>query len=109
MELGGQLCAYRAFRNCLLLPYSKGRRLNLQGTPARAREEAASPGSGGIFNVILELQAEELWLAPLTLALTFLLWVLWNWWKEGRRRAEKNGFNSLAARPANTASRGWRS
>ena len=30
--------------------------------------------------------AEILWLLPLGFALWFLVWVLWRWWRESRRR-----------------------
>ncbi len=33
----------------------------------------------------LEFHAESLWLIPVGLALWFMLWVLWNWWREERR------------------------
>ena len=29
--------------------------------------------------------AEVFWLVPLGLALWFLIWALWNWWREERR------------------------
>jgi len=33
----------------------------------------------------MEFHSETLWLIPLGLALWFLFWVLWNWWREEHR------------------------
>ncbi len=33
----------------------------------------------------VEFHEEWLWLIPMGLAIGFMLWVLWNWWKEEQR------------------------
>jgi hypothetical protein len=35
--------------------------------------------------VTVEFREESLLLIPIGLAISFMLWVLWNWWKEERR------------------------
>ena len=35
--------------------------------------------------MILQLHADIFWLIPLAFSLFFMLWVLWNWWKEERK------------------------
>jgi hypothetical protein len=33
----------------------------------------------------MEFHEESLWLIPVGLAIWFMLWVLWNWWREEKR------------------------
>jgi hypothetical protein len=33
----------------------------------------------------LEFDVGTLWLVPVGFALWFMLWVLWNWWRDQRR------------------------
>ena len=33
----------------------------------------------------MEFDAKALWLIPAGLALWFMIWALWNWWREERR------------------------
>jgi hypothetical protein len=33
----------------------------------------------------LEIHEQTLWLIPVGLAVSFMIWVLLNWWQEGRR------------------------
>jgi len=33
----------------------------------------------------IEFNPEAVWLIPVGLALWFMIWALWNWWREERR------------------------
>ena len=33
----------------------------------------------------IEIHDQALWLIPVGMAVSFMLWVLWQWWKEERR------------------------
>jgi len=35
--------------------------------------------------VTIEIHEQTLWLIPVSVAVSFMLWVLWHWWKEERR------------------------
>jgi hypothetical protein len=37
----------------------------------------------------IEIHEQTLWLIPVSLAVGFMLWVLWNWWREERRMGER--------------------
>lgn len=37
------------------------------------------------FTLKIGFNAETLWLIPLGLALWFMIWALWNWWREEHR------------------------
>jgi len=40
----------------------------------------------GVFTAVkMEFNAGMLWLIPVGLALWFMCWVLWNWWREEHR------------------------
>jgi len=39
----------------------------------------------GFVSVTVEVHEESLWLIPVSIAIAFMLWVLWHWWKEERR------------------------
>ncbi len=47
----------------------------------------------------LEIHEQTLWLVPVGLAVGFMVWVLWNWWREEHRA---NG-----AQPHSLGSRGF--
>jgi hypothetical protein len=38
----------------------------------------------------VEIQEQSLWLVPAGLAICFMVWVLWSWWREERRRSRSN-------------------
>jgi hypothetical protein len=37
----------------------------------------------------IEIHEQTLWLIPVSLAVGFMLWVLWNWWREEHRTNER--------------------
>jgi hypothetical protein len=37
----------------------------------------------------IEIHEQTLWLIPVGLAVGFMVWVLWNWWREERRIGER--------------------
>jgi hypothetical protein len=39
----------------------------------------------GIFTVAVEFKPESLLLLPAGMAIWFMLWALWHWWKEEKR------------------------
>ena len=41
----------------------------------------------GTVTMAVEFQAESLLLIPVGLGISFMLWVLWNWHKEEKRRS----------------------
>ncbi len=43
---------------------------------------------GGIASMTIEIHAQTLWLIPVGLAVGFMLWVLWNWWREEHPKKE---------------------
>ena len=36
----------------------------------------------------IEIHAQTLWLIPVSLAVGFMVWVLWNWWREEHHMQE---------------------
>ena len=36
----------------------------------------------GIASMTIEIPEQTLWLIPVSLAVGFMVWVLWNWWRE---------------------------
>jgi hypothetical protein len=36
----------------------------------------------------IEIHAQTLWLIPVSLAVGFMVWVLWNWWREEHPKNE---------------------
>jgi len=56
----------------------------------RAFPEMQGPQQGrglkrGIVSMTLEIHEQTLWLIPVGLAVSFMVWVLLNWWQEERR------------------------
>jgi hypothetical protein len=45
----------------------------------------------GIVSMTLQIGTESLWLAPLGMAIYFMLWVLCSWWREQHRRSHAYG------------------
>jgi hypothetical protein len=43
---------------------------------------AGRRAEGRIASMTIEIHAQTLWLIPVVLAIGFMLWVLWNWWRE---------------------------
>jgi len=39
----------------------------------------------------LQIGTDSLWLVPLGMAIYFMLWVLWCWWREQHRRSHAYG------------------
>jgi hypothetical protein len=37
----------------------------------------------------IEIHEQTLWLIPVSLAVSFMVWVLWNWWREEHRIKER--------------------
>jgi hypothetical protein len=37
----------------------------------------------------IEIHEQTLWLIPVSLAVGFMVWVLWNWWREEHRTNER--------------------
>jgi hypothetical protein len=50
---------------------------------------AGRRAEGGIASMTIEIHAQTLWLIPVSLAVGFMLWVLWNWWREEHRKNER--------------------
>jgi len=44
---------------------------------------------GGIASMTIEIHAQTLWLIPVSLAVGFMVWVLWNWWREEHHIADR--------------------
>jgi hypothetical protein len=44
---------------------------------------------GGIASMTIEIHEQTLWLIPVGLAVGFMVWVLWNWWREERRMGDR--------------------
>jgi hypothetical protein len=38
----------------------------------------------------IEIHEQTLWLIPVSLAVGFMVWVLWNWWREEHRTNERH-------------------
>jgi hypothetical protein len=99
---------YLALTNRLLNPYRKWRPLDEERPPASAREAnppSASEGGRRDFSMTIEFQEQTLWLLPLGLAVSFMLWVLWHFFKETRRQS---GSNLPAIQAPNSAVRDGR-
>jgi hypothetical protein len=60
--------------------------------------------NGGIASMTIEIHEQTLLLIPVSLAVGFMVWVLWNWWREEHRKTEsriedrRTEDRSLAAR-----------
>ena len=37
----------------------------------------------------IEIHEQTLWLIPVSLAVGFMVWVLWNWWREEHHMADR--------------------
>jgi hypothetical protein len=44
---------------------------------------------GGIASMTIEIHEQTLWLIPVILAVGFMVWVLWNWWREEHHMADR--------------------
>ena len=44
---------------------------------------------GGIASMTIEIHEQTLWLIPVGLAVGFMVWVLWNWWREEHPKKER--------------------
>jgi hypothetical protein len=44
----------------------------------------------------LEIHEQTLWLIPVGLAVSFMVWVLWNWWREEHRPNDAGAYSSSA-------------
>jgi hypothetical protein len=83
--------------NCLLAPYGKGRHLDTGGLAGprvvnltrRGRSELRRGelrrAERGIVSMTVEIREQTLLLIPVSLAVGFMVWVLWNWWREEHR------------------------
>jgi hypothetical protein len=84
---GKQLRLYSSLTDCILPLYRKRRPLEsrafLSRKLFRAHEEREA--EGGYVAVKIDFNAEIFALIPVGLAIWFMLWVLWNWWREERR------------------------
>ncbi len=49
---------------------------------------AGQRAEGGIASMTMEIHAQTLWLIPVSLAVGFMVWVLWNWWREEHHMKE---------------------
>lgn len=47
--------------------------------------------------MILEIHEQALWLIPVGLAVSFMVWVLWNWWREEHHPNEAKAAHSSEA------------
>ncbi len=45
----------------------------------------------------LEIHEQTLWLIPVGLAVGFMVWVLWQWWREEHRPSDAGAYSSGAA------------
>ncbi len=82
----------------LLRPYKKRRHLEALGLPGSIQDECHGARRGterGTVSMTVELNENAPWLILVGLAICFMLWVLWNWWKEERRRG--NSFARLTS------------
>jgi hypothetical protein len=50
---------------------------------------AGRRAEGGIASMTIEIHEQTLWLIPVSLAIGFMVWVLWNWWREEYRTSER--------------------
>lgn len=73
--------------NWLLDPYRNGRHLDSRGLPVAREMNAVKRrwAERGIVSMTVDLHEQSLWLIPVSLAVGFMVWVLWNWWREERR------------------------
>jgi hypothetical protein len=87
--------------NCLLAPYGKGRHLDAGG-PAGSRMMKAARRfrvelrwtERGIVPMTIEIREQALLLIPVSLAVGFMVWVLWNWWREEHRPEDRRARNA---------------
>jgi hypothetical protein len=48
----------------------------------------------------IEIHEQTLWLIPVGLAVGFMVWVLWNWWREEHHKNERRiGERHIEVRP----------
>jgi hypothetical protein len=52
-------------------------------------DAADGRAEGGIASMTIEIHEQALWLIPVSLAVGFMVWVLWNWWSEEHRTKER--------------------
>ena len=91
---------YGALTNCLLRPYAKRRQLKAMGLP-----EGRNGGRKEEELMTVELHEKSLWLIPVGLAIFFMLWALWNWWREERRQKHSSSARlTFPDRPAPSSS-----
>jgi len=50
----------------------------------------------GIVSMTLEIHEQTLWLIPVGFAVSFLVWVLWHWWREGHHPNDAGAYSSGA-------------
>jgi hypothetical protein len=50
---------------------------------------AGRRAEGGIASMTIEIHEQTLWLIPVGLAVGFMFWVLWNWWREEHHPNER--------------------
>jgi hypothetical protein len=55
---------------------------------ALGRMQRARERKGGIASMTIEIHEQTLWLIPVSLAVGFMVWVLWNWWREEHPKKE---------------------
>jgi len=78
---------YSSLMNSLLALYTKRRPLK-SGLPWLLNSSSSAAGGRGLredADMQMEFDAKALWLIPAGLALWFMIWALWNWWREERR------------------------
>ena len=69
---------------------------------------------GGIASMTIEIHEQTLWLIPVSLAVGFMVWVLWNWWREEHHMADRRSealrqrvINLPAPMAPNSEARDW--
>ena len=65
-----------------------------------ARTMSAAAGPKRTVSMTIDFNEKSLWLIPAGLAILFMLWVLWNWRREERRRDRSITRLTFPDRPA---------
>lgn len=61
--------------------------------PCRSTDSSRGAGERRIVAVTVDLHPEGLLLVAAGFAIWFMLWALWHWWKEEKRKSYRDGLN----------------